>query len=485
MNSRLLGFGLAGLLLVVGVILYAATTMPGLISNPVYLGGLLLIEIVIIGAWRYERVFFPLLVVTFLWSGAALPLRTSAMTVRWVLLVCGAWIGLILWVRTRKTNFGAFHLAALCCVALALVSALVSATPDIAALKVLSLFLLFLYGAAGARLAVRGREWSFIQGLVLGCEILAYVSAAVYLIGRLSLFGSPNSLGAVMGVVVVPVLFWDFLANQAGPLHNRRTIALVFSAYLLYMSVARAAILATVVTVLVMCVVLRRYRLLLHSGFVIVLLVAALGAANPARFDSVVSYVTSSFIYKQSDTRAVSFQRAFESRMGPWQVAFQAVKRHPWFGTGFGTSEGTRGDRVRSDIYSMAGTHREHANSYLAIVAYVGLAGIIPFAILTLLLAAKLTRIYRYVLRTRQVCQPFVPIAMVVLAGLVHAIFEDWLFAPGYYLCIIFWALAFQLMDFAPAVVVDPARWAFRPATGRLQAVPPASIADLPSGLGS
>jgi hypothetical protein len=44
-----------------------------------------------------------------------------------------------------------------------------------------------------------------------------------------------------------------------------------------------------------------------------------------------------------------------------------------------------------------------------------------------------------------------VPLATIVLAGLVHAAFEDWLFAVGYYLCVFYWPLAFSLMDFAPA----------------------------------
>ena len=39
---------------------------------------------------------------------------------------------------------------------------------------------------------------------------------------------------------------------------------------------------------------------------------------------------------------------------------------------------------------------------------------------------------------------------MVVLAGLLHAGFEDWLFAVGYYLTVFFWVAAFLLMDVLP-----------------------------------
>lgn len=41
--------------------------------NPVYLGGLIVIEIVLTCLWHFEIVFFPLLMVTFLWAGMNLP----------------------------------------------------------------------------------------------------------------------------------------------------------------------------------------------------------------------------------------------------------------------------------------------------------------------------------------------------------------------------------------------------------------------------
>ena len=37
-----------------------------------------------------------------------------------------------------------------------------------------------------------------------------------------------------------------------------------------------------------------------------------------------------------------------------------------------------------------------------------------------------------------------------VFKGLTHAFFEDWLFAPGSYLCVFFWAMAYILQDFVP-----------------------------------
>ena len=48
------------------------------------------------------------------------------------------------------------------------------------------------------------------------------------------------------------------------------------------------------------------------------------------------------------------------------------------------------------------------------------------------------------------------PIGGILMAGLVHAAFEDWLFAPGYYLCVFFWSLAFIMMDVLPGSELSP-----------------------------
>jgi hypothetical protein len=56
--------------------------------------------------------------------------------------------------------------------------------------------------------------------------------------------------------------------------------------------------------------------------------------------------------------------------------------------------------------------------------------------------------------RTLNPAHAAVPLAMVVLAGIIHAVFEDWLFAPGYYLCVFFWAMAFIFVDQVRALPV-------------------------------
>jgi hypothetical protein len=89
----------------------------------------------------------------FCWAGMDLPFTGVAFTGRWFILAVAAVAGFVMWMRQTNHTYTSFHLVALFCVTAALVSAMVSADPATAVLKTLSLFLLFAYGAGGARLA--------------------------------------------------------------------------------------------------------------------------------------------------------------------------------------------------------------------------------------------------------------------------------------------------------------------------------------------
>jgi O-antigen ligase len=126
-----------------------------------------------------------------------------------------------------------------------------------------------------------------------------------------------------------------------------------------------------------------------------------------------------------------------------------SVREHPWLGTGFGTS--ATGIDVSNDFSSFrssARSTREHGNSYLATLEWVGIIGVGPFVILVFLIAVNVGRLLVRIRHSGNALSPLVPLVGVVLAGLVNAAFEDWLFAAGYYLCVLFWGLAFVLDDF-------------------------------------
>jgi len=458
-SSRLVFFGL---LIFGGLsILFFANANPGYFSNMTYLGAILLAEILVASTWQYERTFFLLLMLSFLMAGTNTPLLTAGMSARWFVLAVGGSAGYVKWIKGPRQHFGAFHLAALFCVLAALVSAMVSAIPQMALLKVLSLFLLFLYGSSGARLGVLGREVQFINGLVLGCELIVYISFACYFILHEPIFGNPNSLGVVMGVVAAPVLLWAAVVAQTRSQRHRRAVALFVCWLLLYFSLSRAGMAAAAVSTIILCFSLKRQKLLLQAAFTLLFFVAVAGVVAPAHFDDFTGTVTSAVMYKGQRQQGV-----LGSRRTPWQQTVDVIQEHPWFGSGFGTSELAPGaPKVNlSSVYTKEETGREHGSSYLAITEWVGLFGILPFIFLLFLVLQAITRVCRWMRQTATPNHFSIPLAMILSAGLVHAIFEDWLFAAGYYLTVFFWSLAFVLMDLAPSPQPKIANSAWHPA---------------------
>jgi len=439
-------------LLAVLLLLWYAQTSPGLFSDIHYLGGILLLELIFVCMWRYETRFLPFMTIVFLWAGMYVPYAVSvAVPARWFVLGSGALSGFAMWIKHRREQrLTVFHLIAFFCLIAALVSAMVSDFPDIALLKVLSLFMLFLYCASGARYAIHGREKQFLRGLVVSCEILVYASALFSIILRVDVFGNHNNLGALIGIAAFPVLAWAALSSETPAFRRRMNLALFLCAGLLYISASRASILGAMVSGTVLCLVTARPRALYRSAFFVVLFLTFMGAVDPSglgRFSS----QTSSMVLK---SRAGS-GTVLASREGPWKETIASIRKHPWFGSGFGTSDiGNPENISTSYTESLEGSNREHGNSYLAMAEYMGLLGLVPFVILLILTLRNVWRVCAWVRRTGDLRSYAVPFSMVIIGGMVHAAFEDWLFAVGYYLCLFFWICAFMVTDFvstAPA----------------------------------
>jgi len=253
-------------------------------------------------------------------------------------------------------------------------------------------------------------------------------------------------------VVVIPLLLWGFLTAQRVPQRIRLGFELVLAMLLLMSSFARAGIAGATVSSLLVCISLRQYRVMLKglaAGIVlatgIVMFVPL--PSNAPRWDGSES-ISEMFIYKGKQQQGV-----LGSRSGPWMQTWSVIKDHPWFGSGFGTSV------TSDDLTQLALAHahfdsriaREHGNSYLAITEWVGLLGVLPFYFLIFLTASKVRKVFAWLRQGGDVFSPALPAAAIVAAGLIHAMFEDWMFAVGYYLCVFFWAMAFILADLAPA----------------------------------
>jgi O-antigen ligase len=419
-----------------------------------FLGGILLLEIIIGCLWKYDRRFFPLLIVIFLWAGMNVPIQGAATAGRWVVLAAGAAVGFIAWIKNPRKHFTAFHLIALSCVGTAFVSATVSSFVQMAMFKALSLLLLFLYGCGGARLAVVGREDRFFAGLLWGCEIAVYATVACYFGLGLSVWGNPNSLGAAMSIGTFPILLWGWLTSDAGVVRWRRAGALLLCTYLVLFSLARAGMVALIVVTLVFCFGLRQYKPLLKVAGLSLCLIAAMGMVAPTALIQSSEHLKDAVLYKGHKEEGV-----LGSRLAPWEKSVATIKEHPLFGTGYGTSPtGEDPGLSFGKFASSAATSREHGSSYMTIAEWVGLLGVLPFVMLMGLTALNVGRVCVWMRRTANPYHWSVPLAMVLVAGFVHAIFEDWLFAVGYYLCVYFWVMAFVLVDLIPAGAEVPFR---------------------------
>jgi O-antigen ligase len=455
MNDRYSKLFLPATMLVCSLFaVYLSVFRPDYLNRSRYLGALIFLQVLIAAVWNYRQRFLPLLLIIFFWAGTAVPLNVVWTSGRWFVLGVGAAVGYVIYMKDRHHHFAMFHLLAFFCVLAALVSALVSLYPEIACLKALSLLLLFLYGASGARLAIIGREESFFNGLLWAVEILVYLTAVSYLIIRHAAYGNPNSLGAVMGVVAAPLLLWGIFTSQRMPTRRRRSFAFMLCLLLLFFSQARAAILAGTVSCFLLCLALRRYRLLIQGtamGMLLAVLALAVTPSAPEQLDMPSRHadasVLSLLLYKGKEEAGI-----LGSRRSPWSETISVIQEHPWFGSGFGTGVNGDADSVQEGKYSSSSmTTREHGNSYLAIMEWVGVLGVTPFLALVLLLAVNVGRTLAWLRRTGDPCHSAVPIALVLAGGLVHAAFEDWLFAVGYYLCVFFWVFAFVLVDYFPS----------------------------------
>jgi O-antigen ligase len=454
---------LTGAIIVAMFVCVFGLTHLGYFADINFLGAIFFLQLIVVALWKFERIYFPILMLGFLWAGLSLPLQGAWTMGRWPLLAVGALGGFVVWMKRRTEPFRMFHLVAALCVLAALVSAMVSAIPPMALSKAASLFLLFLYGAAGMRVAVLGREERFFRGLLLACETLVYITAVAYLGLGARVFGNQNSLGVAMGVGVFPILFWGWISSEPGMLRRRRLVALLISVYLVHYSFSRAAIIAAGVVTLVLCFCLREYKILIKAVVCVVCMIAVVGVVAPSVLDQSVSDLSDAVIYKGHKDQGL-----LGSRQSPWEETVAEIKKHPFFGSGFGTSptEENAADTVGS-FSSSAESNREHGSSYLALTEWVGLLGLLPFVILLVMVVNQIVKTILWLRQSGNSRHYAVPLALVLLAGLVHAIFEDWLFAVGSYSSIYFWSLAFVLVDLSPvsaaaarfSVPVAPARF--------------------------
>ena len=441
----------AGILVGLSLALYFIYSHLQYFRDVSFLGGILLLEVIIASLWKYDQRFFVLLMIAFVWAGMNVPLQGAWTAGRWVVLSAGAVVGFIVWTKTPRRPFGSLHLIAFFCICAAFVSATVSPFIQMASLKALSLLLLFLYCAAGARMAAFGREDRFFRGLLWGSEIAVYVTAICYFGLGQPIWGNPNSLGAAMGIGLFPILLWGWFTSDRSVVRRRRLSALLLCTYLVFLSGARAGMASVVTVTFIFCFCLHQYKLLAKVAALVLLLVAVTGVLAPGTLKPL-GDLKDEILYKGHKEEGI-----MGSRRTPWEKSIATIKEHPLFGTGYGTSPTGEDPGLGFQRFaSTAKTVRENGSSYMTLAEWVGLLGVLPFVALLALTVSNVWKVCAWMNRTADPRHYSIPLAMVVLAGLVHAAFEDWLFAVGYYLCVFFWAFAFLLADLVPDAVVVP-----------------------------
>jgi O-antigen ligase len=433
------------------LVLYFFYTHSWYLTDVSLLGEIIGLEVLVAILWRFEQRFFGALILTFLWAGMYVPLSGIGKSGRWVLLFAGAVVGFIVWQRAPRVPFRAIHLIALFCICAAFVSATVSPFGPVAALKSLSLLLLFLYCSTGARLAIIGREANFFRGLILGCEIAVYATAICYFILGANVWGNPNSLGAAMSVGIFPVLLWAWSTSDTRTVKLRRLFAVVLCAYLVRFSMTRAGMASMAVVTIIFFMALRQYKILMKGVALVLFVVAIGGVLVPASLSNQIEALKDAILYKGHKDEGL-----LGSRKEPWDQSIASIREHPFFGTGFGTSStGEDAASTFGTVISTLGT-REHGSSYMAIVEWEGLLGVWPFAVLLAVIIFNVGKVCVWMRRTSDSRDYSVPMAMVVVSGLVEGLFEDSLFAAGSYFCLYFWIFAFLLADYVPRYIHFP-----------------------------
>jgi O-antigen ligase len=417
------------------LLLFLSVRRPSLFGESNVLALLVLVLAGFIAA-HFETHFWTLMIGVFFWAGSGFALAGAMNQFRWVVLGSGAFLSLAYYARkANRIPFNYLHLLGLFTVMIAFASALVSVNPLMTVLKALSLAALFVYACVGARILWARNPEPFVRKLVLTSEVLVYFSAVCYL-ASFEVWGNPNSLGLIMGCLCWPVLLWRFILPSTGKKSPRNFIVLLVCGGLLLISLSRASMIAAFLTSMFLLVGARRYRTLLMGVSLFAAILLNMFLVVPERFQS----ASETLLYKKGE-----HGNFMDSRQKPWERSLRTFREHPWLGLGFGAADNSADWRF--NYVTIGQQTRERGSSYLTVLETTGALGTVFFALLLLFILRESWRVFSRLRRTGKVNQPSVVAAAIILGGVVNAFFEDWMLAVGYYMCVIFWVLAFSLRD--------------------------------------
>ena len=224
---------------------------------------------------------------------------------------------------------------------------------------------------------------------------------------------------------LAPVLLWGLLSDQESYSRPLDLVLFLLCVSLLIYSRSRAGLFAAACSCTLLCIGLRRYKLFVTGLVVTAILASTISLVRPEFLSSFGGEI----VYKRHEQG----QEFWSSREEPWAKSIEVIKSHPWFGMGLGTTAENNDREQGSIVFASSSTvNSENGSSYLSVLLGIGILGAIPYSLLLLILIAKVRRTLIFMWRSRSPFSSAVPLAAVIVSGVIHAAFEDWLLAPGH-----------------------------------------------------
>jgi O-antigen ligase len=268
---------------------------------------------------------------------------------------------------------------------------------------------------------------AFVYGA--GIVLLVAVPGGVFLAGRFrGLLQNPNAVG-LLTAILFPLVLYRMLIKR-GWREYALCASMLFS---LVMTASRSSLLAVCLTSALMLAKARSRWLLLPIGSVVVIGLAFAGMV-PLPFD-LAKYARLNHLATGS------------GRLELWPILIEYIRHRPFFGYGFGTEDYLLEAINRSTIFTEFSGGYAH-NSYLGLTVQLGLVGSVTFFLpLFLLLLHGLLDMGR-----ERGLQRHHAFTMTILAGLVLAIAESWIYSLGNAMAFPFWIVVMlQLRHWAVA----------------------------------
>jgi len=371
-------------------------------------------------------------------------IKKIALIARWVMIGIMCFYG-ILSKKTRKLDFVDFFFGAF--MAESFLSVNYSIDPTMTFQKALLLLAVIVVISFEIR-----RIASFKKGLIGLWNVVVkysyytvvftivgvFLGKVTYSAGRFTgLFENPNTMG-LFAIVAIPVIFANILENKK----RRRGKILLLTAALafLFLSGSRTSfICAFLATLFYIVTVAKNKKPFIFGGIFLFFILFAVSEFMgieevPEAFES--KFRTKSII-------------EMGGRMEAWQAALKCTEERPFLGHGYGT-EGKIFDYYEIVFKKHYGGHIH--NSYLSIIATNGYFGLLLMVPVLGGVALSCMRLFIHRNRLGEIKPIVMAFVGIVMALLVSAVAESWLFAFGSMISMIFWSLSATVLMIANLV---------------------------------